>query len=112
MDGDNKFCQTDEGIRYIDITYSTFLRKKALDKQGELGIIVDDIDTKDEKSKPVLTFNKKEGDIKCYLQDRMYHSDEWVGAVGYHDNMFTYYSKFKEERITVSGPCVVREEKE
>ena len=113
MSGDEKFCLSDQGILHINTMYIKFLKKKALDKQDRLGIVVDGVAVENEEPKPVLTFDKKEGDIKCYLQDRnMYHSDEWIGDVEYNNNIFTYYSKFKEERITVSGPCVVREEKE
>lgn len=113
MDGDINFCNSNEGIGHAKTIYSEFLNKKALDKQKKLGIVVEATNIKNDKLQPIPTIKNKTGDIKCYLQDReMYHSDEWIGVVEYSNNMFTYYSKFKNERITVSGPCVVREERE
>ena len=109
-----QFCYSEEGIKHIDDMYSAFLKKKSLNIQSKLGITIEEeAIVKKEESKPTIKFEQSKGDIKCYLQDRnMYHSDEWIGTVEYNNNMFTYYSKFKEEKITVSGPCVVREEKE
>lgn len=110
MKMDDIFCESNEGIRHVSTIYTSFLSKKALDELGKSSIVDEVLNKKELKS--TVAVSKKKGDIKCYLQNgNMYHSDEWIGNVKLKDNTVTYYSKYKEEKITVSGPCVVREEK-